>query len=84
MGAGGRYYSNAFVVDGVNNTWAEMGEARQNFPMDSIGEFKVSTSNFKAEYGLATGGLMTVVSKSGTNTPHGSAFFVLPRQGLEQ
>ena len=59
-------------VDGVNNTWAEMGEPRQNFAMDSIREFKVSTSNYKAEYGLATGGLMTVVSKSGTNAWHGS------------
>ena len=74
MGAGGRYYANAFIVDGVNNTWAEMGEARQNFPMDAIGEFQVTTSNFKAEYGLATGGLMTVVTKSGTNDFAGSAF----------
>ncbi len=74
MGAGGRYYANAFIVDGVNNTWAEMGEARQNFPMDAIGEFQVTTSNFKAEYGLATGGLMTVVTKSGTNDLAGSAF----------
>jgi hypothetical protein len=72
VGAGGREYSNGFVVDGVNNTWAEMGEPRQNFAMDSIREFKVSTSNYKAEYGLATGGLVTVVSKSGTNELHGS------------
>ena len=74
MGAGGRYYANAFIVDGVNNTWAEMGEARQNFPMDAIGEFKITTSNFKAEYGLATGGLMTVATKTGTNDFAGSAF----------
>jgi len=56
----------------VNNTWAEMGEPRQNFAMDAIQEFKVSTSNYKAEYGLATGGLLTVVTKSGTNQLHGS------------
>ncbi|MFQ5790961.1 MAG: TonB-dependent receptor domain-containing protein, partial [Acidobacteriota bacterium] len=74
IGAGTREYSNAFIVDGVNNTWAEMGEARQNFPMDAIQEFKVSTSNFKAEHGLATGGLLSVVSKSGTNDFRGSAF----------
>jgi hypothetical protein len=74
VGAGAREYSNAFLVDGVNNTWAEMGEPRQNFAMDSIREFKVSTSNYKAEYGLATGGLVTVVSKSGTNELHGSAY----------
>ena len=72
IGAGTREYSNGFVVDGVNNTWAEMGEPRQNFAMDAIQEFKVSTSTYKAEYGLATGGLLTVVTKSGTNQLHGS------------
>jgi hypothetical protein len=82
IGAGTREYSNAFIVDGVNNTWAEMGEARQNFPMDSIQEFKVSTSNFKAEYGLATGGLLTVVSKSGTNDYRGSAFVFFRNKAL--
>ena len=80
IGAGTREYSNGFVVDGVNNTWAQMGEPRQNFAMDSIREFKVSTSNYKAEYGLATGGLLTVVTKSGTNELHGSGVHVLPRQ----
>src|SRR5207302_3522002 len=72
IGAGTREYSNMYIVDGVNNTWAEMGEPRQNFAMDSIQEFKVSTSTYKAEYGLATGGVLTVFSKSGTNTFHGS------------
>ncbi|HEY7819891.1 MAG TPA: carboxypeptidase-like regulatory domain-containing protein, partial [Vicinamibacteria bacterium] len=82
IGGGTREYSNAFIVDGVNNTWAEMGEARQNFPMDAIGEFKVTTSNFKAEYGLATGGVMTVVSKSGTNNLAGSGFLYLRDESL--
>jgi hypothetical protein len=77
IGGGTREYSNMSIVDGVNNTWAEMGEPRQNFAMDSIREFKVSTSNYKAEYGLATGGVMTVVSKSGTNALHGSGLFFL-------
>jgi hypothetical protein len=72
LGAGTREYSNAFIVDGVNNTWAEMGEPRQNFAMDAIQEFKVSTSTYKAEYGLATGGVLAVVTKSGTNQLHGS------------
>ena len=75
-----REYSNGFVVDGVNNTWAEMGEPRQNFAMDAIQEFKVSTSTYKAEYGLATGGLVAVVTKSGTNQFHGSGPAVLPRR----
>ena len=49
LGAGTREYSNGVIVDGVNNTWAEMGEPRQNFAMDAIQEFKVSTSTYKAE-----------------------------------
>jgi len=86
IGGGTREYSNGFVVDGVNNTWAEMGEPRQNFAMDAIQEFKVSTSNYKAEYGLATGGLLTVVTKSGTNQMHGSglAFFRDSRIAAEE
>jgi len=74
IGAGGSFYSNGFVADGVTNTWTEQGEPRQNFPQDSIREFKVNTMQYKAEYGLATGGLVTVVSKSGTNDFHGNAF----------
>jgi carboxypeptidase family protein len=82
VGGGAREYSNGFIVDGVNNTWAEMGEPRQNFAMDSIREFKVSTSNYKAEYGLATGGLVTVVSKSGTNQIHGSGLMFVRDDSL--
>ena len=82
IGAGVGYFSNAFIVDGVNNTWAEMGEPRQNFAMDSIREFKVTTSNFKAEHGLATGGLLVVVSKSGTNELHGSGLLFFRDKSL--
>ena len=82
IGGGAREYSNGFVVDGVNNTWAEMGEPRQNFAMDAIQEFKVSTSNYKAEYGLATGGLLTVVTKSGTNQLHGSGLLFFRNAAL--
>ena len=74
IGAGGSFYSNAFVADGVTNTWTEQGEPRQNFPQDSIREFKVNTMQYKAEYGLATGGLVTVVSRSGANASHGNLF----------
>ncbi len=82
VGAGTREYSNMVYVDGVNNTWAEMGEPRQNFGMDAIQEFKVSTSTYKAEYGLATGGVVNVVTKSGTNDYHGSAFLFFRDKAL--
>lgn len=74
IGAGTREYSNGFVVDGVNNTWAQMGEPRQNFAMDAIREFRVSQATYKAEFGLATGGVLSVVTKSGTNAFSGSGF----------
>jgi outer membrane receptor protein involved in Fe transport len=74
VGAGLNFYSNGFEADGVCNKWAEQGEPRQDFPQDAIREFKVNTMQSKAEYGLATGGLVTVVSKSGTNELHGDGF----------
>lgn len=74
IGGGVRFYANGFTVDGVSNTWAEQGEPRQNFPEGAVQEFKVTTNQFKAEQGLAMGGLVTVVTKSGTNDFHGEAF----------
>ena len=74
LGGGGRFYANGFTVDGVTNTWAEQGEPRQNFPEGAVQEFKVNTNQFKAEQGLAMGGLVTVVTKSGTNEFHGDLF----------
>jgi hypothetical protein len=74
IGAGTSFYSNGFLVDGVNNTWAEEGEPRENFPQGAVQEFKVNTVGFPAEFGLATGGLVQVVTKSGSNRPSGEAF----------
>ncbi len=74
IGGGGRFYANGFSVDGVTNTWAEQGEPRQNFPEGAVQEFRVNTNQFKAEQGLAMGGVVNVVTKSGTNTFHGEAF----------
>jgi hypothetical protein len=74
IGGGGRFYANGFSVDGVTNTWAEQGEPRQNFPEGAVQEFRVNTNQFKAEQGLAMGGVVNVVTKSGTNVFHGELF----------
>jgi hypothetical protein len=74
IGGGDRFYANGFTVDGVTNTWAEQGEPRQNFPQGAIQEFRVSTNQFKAEQGLAMGGMVNMVTKSGTNEYHGEIF----------
>jgi hypothetical protein len=74
IGGGGRYYANGFSVDGVTNTWAEMGEPRQNFPTGAVQEFKVNTNQYRADQGLAMGGMINIVTKSGTNQFHGELF----------
>ena len=74
MGGASHYWSNGFSVDGVTNTWAEMGEPRQNFPMGAIQEFKVNTIQYKADQGLSAGGVVNIVTRSGTNEFHGEAF----------
>jgi outer membrane receptor for ferrienterochelin and colicin len=43
-------------------------------PLDSVQEFRVLSSDFTAEYGRASGGVINVATKSGTNTLHGSAY----------
>ena len=74
IGGGGRFYANGFTVDGVTNTWAEQGEPRQNFPEGAVQEFKVNINQFKAEQGMAMGGVVAVATKSGANAFHGDAF----------
>jgi hypothetical protein len=62
------------IVDGMINNWAEDGEPRQDLPEDAVEEFKVTNASYKAEFGLATGGVVQVVTKSGTNQLRGTAF----------
>ena len=51
--------------------------------VEAITEFTVDTNGFKAEYGHAGGGVMTFVSKSGTNQFHGSAYEFLRNNDLD-
>ena len=62
------------VVDGTINNWVEDGEPRQDLPEDAVEEFKVTNALPKAEFGLATGGVVQVVTKSGGNRVRGDAF----------
>jgi hypothetical protein len=72
--SGGRNDSNTFLLDGgLNNDLLNNGVVYNPNP-DSIQEFRVLTNNFTAEYGRNGGGIVTVVTKSGTNAFHGSAF----------
>ena len=80
---GGRSDSNTFVLDGgLNNDLLDNGVVYNPNP-DSIQEFRVLTSNFTAEYGRSAGGIITEVTKSGTNAFHGSAYDFLRNTALD-
>ncbi len=63
-----------FLVDGGDNTDDTIGGALQNFNIEAVQEFNIQTQQYKAEYGRTTGGVLTVVTKSGTNDLQGSAY----------
>jgi hypothetical protein len=62
-----------FLIDGMNNSDQVNGGASAQFDQDSILEFQVLTAGYKAEFGHSSGGVVNVVSKSGTNDWHGGA-----------
>ena len=51
--------------------------------VDAIAEFSVLTSNYDAEYGRTSGGVINAITKSGTNQFHGNAFWFLRDEGLD-
>jgi hypothetical protein len=67
---------NNWEVDGINNVDQGSGsDSLQIYPsLDSIAEFRVSTSNYSAEYAKSGSAMIEVITKSGTNQFHGSAF----------
>ncbi len=72
-GAGPR--GNNFVLDGTTNNNDWLGGTPVMFPSpDAIQEFQVQTLNFSAEYGRNNGAVANIVTKSGTNSFHGSIY----------
>jgi hypothetical protein len=74
VGAGGAVSQNAFLVDGVSNSQSTSGDPRQDFPQGGIREFRVNVSQAAAEFGGTTGGVVSIVTRSGTNLFSGDAF----------
>ncbi|PWT92825.1 MAG: hypothetical protein C5B55_05570, partial [Blastocatellia bacterium] len=62
------------TIDGGDNKDNAVGGILQNFSMEGIQEFALTTQRFSAANGRSGGALLSVVSKSGTNEFHGSAF----------
>jgi Carboxypeptidase regulatory-like domain/TonB dependent receptor len=75
VGNGNRGETTVATLDGSDATDSEMGTVQfWNFNLDAIAEFKVLQANYSAEFGQGGGTITQIVSKSGTNKFHGSAF----------
>ncbi len=71
---GQRSSSTDALLDGGENVDLYTTTVGQPVPLDGVRELSVTTSNFSAEYGRASGGVINVVTKSGTNALHGSLY----------
>ena len=72
---GGRTAKAEYIIDGVAVTTGFRHDVPPSVPsMEAVGEFKVITNGLSAEYGRLSGGAVTLVTRSGTNEFHGSAY----------
>jgi hypothetical protein len=71
---GQRAASTNILLDGGENVDTFVAGVGQSVPLDAVQEFRIITSNFSAEYGRASGGIVNVATRAGSNTFHGSLY----------
>jgi hypothetical protein len=72
------------LVDGAGNVQSFTGLPRVTPSQEAVQEFRILNSTYLSEYGRASGGFVNIVTKSGTNDHHGSAYFFGMNQALNQ
>jgi hypothetical protein len=73
---GNPYTNNLFLVDGVNNNDVGSNRTILVYPsVDTIAEFKMIRNSYGPEYGQASGAIISITTKSGTNNWHGGVFY---------
>jgi hypothetical protein len=75
--------SNLISIDGTNAVDNSVNGIRSTVSQDAVQEFQILTNGYAAEYGQAAGGVINIVSKSGTNQFHGSAFGFLRNRYIQ-
>jgi hypothetical protein len=85
--SGARPQQNNYRLDGISlNDYANGAPGSVlggNLGVDAIEEFSVLTSNYSAEYGKTSGGVINAISRSGTNSFHGSAYEFIRNNALD-
>ena len=71
---GNRTGHNLFLVDGVNVTDEYFNNVVLNPSPDAVSEFNIAKTNYNAEFGGKSGGVINIITKSGTNNFHGSVY----------
>jgi hypothetical protein len=80
---GARFDQNNLTLDGIGNVdTGNNGDQLATVSLDSVQEFKMLTSNYQAEYGRSSGAQISVVTKSGSSSFHGSAYWFHRHDGL--
>ena len=74
---GGRAGSTNLLADGINNTGVGLAREAVSFSPETVQEFTVQTNGFDAQYGKSGGGIISVTTKSGTNSYNGLALWYL-------
>jgi Carboxypeptidase regulatory-like domain/TonB dependent receptor len=80
---GQRGRSNLVQVDGADNTDNSVNASRSTVSQEAVQEFQVVTNSFAAEFGRSAGGVVNVVTKSGTNEYHGNVFGFLRHRSFQ-
>src|ERR1044072_8337628 len=80
---GQRGRSNLVQVDGADNTDNSVNASRSTGSQEAVQEFQVVTNSFAAEFGRSAGGVVNVVTKSGTNELHGNMFGFLRHRSFQ-
>ena len=80
---GQRGRSNLVQVDGADNTDNSVNASRSTVSQEAVQEFQVVTNSFAPEFGRSAGGVVNVVTKSGTNELHGNIFGFLRHRSFQ-
>jgi hypothetical protein len=83
--SGGQEYGNEVLLDGASQTRSENGSSfdEEAPSVEALQEFKITTAIPEAEFGRTTGGIENFVTKSGTNSYHGTAFEIFRNDAMD-
>lgn len=80
-GSNGR--GNGFFIDGLENISNAGGGVRPSISQEAAQEFQINRNSFTAEFGNALGGIVNIISKSGSNELHGNAFGFIRHRAIQ-